>query len=342
LLLSSVPRLGISQHLTGISGTAPPPGARPSACFFAPRCPIATDRCVVEYPPAFNIGPGHAASCWRALELSVRTGVESVRVSRAGISDDLLALENVFASYERGGGRAAVLHDISFSVHSGECVALVGETGSGKSTIGRCIAGLHRPDNGSIRLRGEPLASHASKRRAVQQRAVQIVFQNPDRSLNPSHNVATSIARPLRLYGLADSRTVRRRVTELCERVQLSASILDRYPRELSGGQKQRVAIARALAAGPEVLVCDEITSALDVSIQATVINLLQDIKQDGLSLLFITHNLPLVSSIADRVVVLEGGVIKEEGETSRVIRTPIDEYTRALLAATPKIGVAL
>jgi peptide/nickel transport system ATP-binding protein len=168
---------------------------------------------------------------------------------------------------------------------------------------------------------------------------VQIVFQNPDRSLNPSQTVAQAIARPLRLFGLARRGAERAQTLELLERVRLPQRALDRYPRELSGGEKQRVAIARALAAQPQLLVCDEITSALDVSIQAAIVSLLEGLRLDGLALLFITHNLALVNSIADRVLVLEGGEVREEGGIAEVIEHPTDAYTKALLAAAPELA---
>lgn len=168
---------------------------------------------------------------------------------------------------------------------------------------------------------------------------MQIVFQNPDRSLNPAHTIAESIARPLRLFGLSDRKNERAQVVELLERVRIPSLMLTRYPRELSGGERQRVAIARALAAVPELLVCDEVTSALDVSIQAAIVAILEELREDGLALLFITHNLALVNAIADRVLVLEQGVLREEGPTLAVIQSPQHPYTRELLAAAPDLG---
>jgi len=172
----------------------------------------------------------------------------------------------------------------------------------------------------------------------VERQAIQIVFQSPDRSLNPAETVAEAITRPLRLFDLADGSSKRSQVRELLERVRLPVAALDRYPRELSGGEKQRVAIARALAARPMLLICDEVTSALDVSIQAEIVSLLDELRRDGLALLFITHNLALVNSIADRVLVLEDGKIRESGEADQVIGRPAHAYTRELVAAAPDL----
>src|SRR5581483_4389653 len=211
-------------------------------------------------------------------------------------------VERLDAGYGRGDRFRKALEEVSLSVARGECLAIVGESGSGKTTLGRCIAGLHRPAAGSIGLGGVPLAATAAERTREQRRAIQIVFQNPDRSLNPTRTVAQAISRPLRLFGFAEDGRERSTIADLLERARLPRSMLDRYPRELSGGEKQRVAIARALAARPSLIVCDEITSALDVSIQAAIVDLLGELRRDGLSLLFITHNLALVRSVADRV----------------------------------------
>jgi peptide/nickel transport system ATP-binding protein len=169
---------------------------------------------------------------------------------------------------------------------------------------------------------------------------IQIVFQNPERSLNPRQKVVDTIIRPLRSFALAERGWERRQAAELLERVRLPVSVLDNYPGELSGGEKQRVAVARALAARPAILICDEITSSLDVSIQAAVVALLDELRRDGLALLFITHNLALVNSVADRVLVLENGVAREYGDAADVIERPRHRYTQELLAAAPDLDV--
>jgi peptide/nickel transport system ATP-binding protein len=339
LLLASVPRLSARQGLVGIPGTAPPPGARPTGCFFAPRCPLADEQSHSEFPPRAEVEPEHVVRCWHASELIAHPPEHRPEPDAPAREEALLAVDGLIASYGGGAARNVVLHAISLALGKGECLALVGESGSGKTTLGRCVVGLHPPDAGTIWLFGRQLAPIAVKRTQEERRAVQIVFQNPDSSLNPSETVANAIARPLRLFGLAEHGAERTQVAKFLERVRLPARTLDRYPRELSGGEKQRVAIARALAARPSLIVCDEITSSLDVSIQAAIVSLLEELRLDGLALLFITHNLALVNSIADRVLVLEAGVIREEGGIVDVIEHPTDAYTRELLAAAPELG---
>ncbi len=340
MLLGSVPRLAIRQRLVGIAGAAAPPGARPAGCFFEPRCPLAIEHCREAFPPRTWIEQGHDVRCWRAEEVAgPPLGAAARRGEQVGTGEELLGVSELVASYGRGASRRAVLHGVSFSIAPGECLALVGESGSGKTTLGRCVIGLHRPDAGTLALAGSRLAPSVIDRSRPERQAIQIVFQNPDRSLNPSQTVEQLIARPLRLFGYAARGDERGRAAELLERVRLPASYLDHYPRELSGGEKQRVAIARALAARPSLLICDEITSALDVSIQAAIVALLDELRRDGLALLFITHNLALVNSVADRVVVLEAGEVREHGPTAEVIERPAHEYTRGLLAAAPELG---
>ncbi|KHK98819.1 hypothetical protein LK09_08015 [Microbacterium mangrovi] len=263
-----------------------------------------------------------------------------IDISAQGSDEKTPVLEasDLVASYGRGNKAVEVLHGASFEMIPGECLAVVGESGSGKSTLGRCIVGLHELDSGSLLLAGESLAPRARERSRAQRRDIQIVFQNPDRSLNPRHTVAQALMRPLKLFGTSEGARARADAGELLDRVRLPTSYLDRYPGELSGGEKQRVAIARALAAGPSVIVCDEVTSALDVSVQASVMMLLDELRQDGLALLFITHNLALVNTVADRVLVVNKGQIVETGDTASVVGDPQHHYTRELLAAAPDL----
>jgi peptide/nickel transport system ATP-binding protein len=236
-------------------------------------------------------------------------------------------------------GRVSVVDDVSFKVAAGACLAIVGESGSGKTTIARCVAGLHAPAAGGIRLYGEPLAPRAGSRTRPQRRRLQIVFQNPYDSLNPRRRIRDEIARPARLLRGISASDAEAEVAGLLERVRLPSRLANRYPGELSGGERQRVAIARALAAGPELLVCDEITSALDVSVQAAVLELLQELRAElGLSLLFISHDLAVVGAVADDVLVLEGGRVRETGSTAQVLSSPQDDYTRRLLEAAPSL----
>jgi peptide/nickel transport system ATP-binding protein len=343
MLLAAVPTLTHRVRLSGIAGAAPPPEARPQGCFFEPRCPLAVEVCRGEFPPELPLAADHFTRCW------VATAASSPSISQRGASyfpssavaaSKVLVVDGLCASYGTGSRRNPVLKDISFSIATRECLAVVGETGSGKTTLGRCIAGLHLPDSGNIFLRGVPLKSGATRRLSSDRKAIQIVFQNPDRSLNPRENVYRAIARPLRLYKVTAREGERPEIMRLLERVGLARSIIDRYPAELSGGEKQRVAIARALAARPELLVCDEITSSLDVSVQAAVVSLLDELRQGGLTLLLITHNLALVNSVADSVLVLERGGMREYGTTPAVIGRPTHAYTRQLVAAVPSLSL--
>jgi peptide/nickel transport system ATP-binding protein len=251
----------------------------------------------------------------------------------------LLAVEGLRA--EHGGRFATVVaaDDVSFSLAGGECVALVGESGSGKTTIARCVAGLHPPAAGWILLGGVELAGKARKREREQRRRIQIVFQNPYDSLNPRHRVADAVARPARVLRDLTQREAESEVAQLLERVRLPARIARRFPGELSGGERQRVAIARALAAHPDVLICDEVTSALDVSVQAAVLEVLSELRSElGLSLLFISHDLGVVASVADRVLVLERGVVCEAGPVGKILQSPEHPYTRQLIEAAPRL----
>jgi peptide/nickel transport system ATP-binding protein len=239
--------------------------------------------------------------------------------------------------YRSSRGKQPAVDHASFTIERGRCVALVGESGSGKSTIARCIAGLHLPTSGSILFDGAELAGHARGRPPEVRRRIQIVFQNPYESLNPRHRVRDSIERPLRVLRSLSRTAAKEEVDALLERVQLPIRVALRFPAELSGGERQRVAIARALAAQPDLLVCDEVTSALDVSVQAAVLELLQELRRDlHLSMLFITHNLGVVACIADSVLVMDHGVICEAGAVDTVLTAPGHDYTRRLLKAAP------
>ena len=233
-----------------------------------------------------------------------------------------------------------LFRSISFALEAGACVALVGESGSGKTTIARCIVGLHSPSGGRILVEGRPLEPLAGQRSREERRAIQIVFQNPYDSLNPRRLVEDAVSWPARSLRGLGAREARAEVATMLERVRLPAGIARRYPAELSGGERQRVAIARALAARPKLLVCDEVTSALDVSIQAAVLDLLAELRRDlQLSLLFISHDLGVVASVADRVLVLELGLICEEGAVRSVLSSPRSPYTARLVAAAPSIA---
>jgi peptide/nickel transport system ATP-binding protein len=338
-LLRAVPDLEGKRAVVGIPGFAPLPGRRPEWCFFEPRCQLATDVCRSAFPPAFEFEPGHRARCYHAdealREVPVEGGVEEVHVERE--HELALAIRGLDAHY----GSRATLFGIELEVHRHECLALVGESGSGKTTLARCVAGLHKDYTGAVVLGDDELPPAARSRSDAARKQIQYVFQNPYASLNPRRTVGQTVARQLELF-FPGRKDMGRRVGECLERVALSASAAGAYPDELSGGERQRVAIARALAAEPALMVCDEITSALDVSVQAAIIDLLRELRTDmGLSLLFITHNLALIRTIADRVAVMTEGRIVELGPTAQVLEHPSAPYTQQLLANTPSIAAA-
>jgi peptide/nickel transport system ATP-binding protein len=339
-LVAAIPDVHNPRSLQGIPGVSVGVGEWPDGCAFAPRCMHVQDRCRGVVPALDHVGPGHAVRCVRWDELAHNGNrVESGRSASTSLdAAPVLEVDGLRVEYRGGQGRPAV-DNVSFEIETGHCVALVGESGSGKTTIGRCIAGLHQPTAGDIRFDGATLAGSARKRPLDQRRRVQIVFQNPYESLNPRHRVAEEIERPLRVLRKLAQAEARREVGALLERVRLPMRVMDRFPGELSGGERQRVAIARALAAKPELLVCDEVTSALDVSVQAAVLELLSELQRElHLSMLFITHNLGVVACVADVVLVLDRGRICESGPVGRVLTDPADDYTRRLLAAAPSL----
>jgi peptide/nickel transport system ATP-binding protein len=331
-LLQAVPDPSGRRSLLGIPGHAPTPAARPEGCFFAPRCEWASGECAV-FPPITAVQGGHEVRCWHA-DPPPQAPPAPPPAGEAG--DAVLEVRGLDAGY----GAVAVLHGIDFALGARECLALVGESGSGKTTLARCIAGLHARYTGAVLLNGEILAPNVRRRSRSARQTVQYIFQNPYASLNPRRTIGETIARPLRVYFGLSGAELHRRVAIALERVALSAAMAEQMPDELSGGERQRVAVARALAAEPQVLVCDEITSALDVSVQAAIVSLLAELRAGiGLSLLFVTHNLALIRTLADRVAVMSRGRIVELGATETVFRAPAAPYTRELLANTPGIG---
>jgi oligopeptide transport system ATP-binding protein len=241
----------------------------------------------------------------------------------------------------RGFGRRPTIvravDDVSFSIEEGETFGLVGESGSGKTTIGRCLLRLVEPTSGSVRFRGEDVLAFSSQRLREARRQMQIVFQDPYSSLNPRMRAREIIEEPLIIHRFGNSTERRRRVAELLTLVGLDLSHLDRYPHQFSGGQRQRIGLARSLALNPSLLILDEPVSALDVSVQAQVINLLADLqRQLGLTYLFIAHDLRLVEHICNRLVVMYLGKVVELGPVPSLFDTPRHPYTRALLSAVP------
>ena len=342
-LVGAIPRLTGGRSLVGIPGHAVSPSRRPPGCSFAPRCTLRIDQCEAAVPPLQPIGPGHAVRCIRA-ELVVsgqqsRVGDPIEMPAADEAEQPALRLENLIALY----GRQEVVHAVSLSLAARECLALVGESGSGKTTLARSVAGLHSDRRGQIALNGALLAESARNRPREQRRMIQYVFQNPYGSLNPRRTIGHIVGQPLEIFGHLKGAAAEKKVGEMLDRVSLAASYMERFPDQLSGGERQRVAIARALVCEPSVLVCDEVTSALDVSVQAAIVELLATLQRDlGLAMLFVTHNLPLVRSIAQRVAVMSQGRIVELGYVDQVLEAPGDPYTRRLLSDTPSLEVAL
>jgi peptide/nickel transport system ATP-binding protein len=340
-LVEAIPELSGRHALEGIAGTAPRPGSRPEGCFFAPRCSYAVDRCSTAFPPVEKVAQGHEVRCYRHAEVLAAAARERRPApERPEPHEETLIRVGGLNAYH---GDRQVLFGIDLVVNPRQCVALVGESGSGKTTLARCIAGLHRSFTGELELRGRPLAPGARARDRQTRRELQYIFQSPYNSLNPRKTIGQIVGQPLRLFFELDHGQMHDRVASTLERVRLSPSVVPRYPHELSGGERQRVAIARALAAEPTVLVCDEVTSALDVSVQAAIIDLIAELQREmELGLLFVTHNLALIRTIADEVAVMSAGRIVELGKVDDVLDDPQDSYTKALLADTPSMETAL
>lgn len=334
-LLLAVPDLLAKRPMVGIGGYAPSPLNRPDGCVFAPRCPLAIDLCRSTVPPVVTIGSRGYARCHRVgVPLPAPAHRTHQPESEAPSTEALLDVRNIRGRY----GKNVVLEDVSLQLQAGECLALLGESGSGKTTLSRIVAGLHSNFDGELEFDGEPLPPSSFARTADQRSRIQYVFQDPYESLNPRRTVRDLILQPLRALK-APIVEPDRIIAEGLERVALRSDLAGRYPDQLSGGERQRVAIARALVTKPDVLICDEITSALDVSVQSSLIELIQKLQDEmGLSLLFITHNIALVHNIAQRVAILQDGRIVELSSVEDAFAENAHPYTRSLIASTPNI----
>lgn len=342
-LLAAIPRLSEAAVPLALEGRPPTPQEAPPGCLFAPRCTYATPACQAARPPLLSHA-GRQVACIRADQIATVPPRPARRDQvPSGGGDQVLSVTELAVRYDRPGLLAtlrprppATVADVSFTIRRGETLALVGESGSGKSTILKAIAGLAPPAHGTIRLGSDdPLAGQARARSLDQRRRVQMVFQNPDASLNPRQTVREILSQPLRLYENLGGPTLEARIRDLVEEVRLGPACLDKLPRQMSGGEKQRIGIARAFAARPDLILCDEITSALDVSVQAAVLKLLADMQaRSGTALMFVSHDLAVVRAISDRVLVLYQGRLCETGGVEQVFGPVKHPYSRALLGA--------
>jgi peptide/nickel transport system ATP-binding protein len=336
-LLASVPTPESARRLTGIPGHQPPPGRRGPGCAFAPRCELALAACRAREPEQVTLA-GRTVRCLRAAEVTAgapqRLRLAPPAAAPPGAA--VLSARGIRASY----GSLPVLLGVDLDVPARASVAIVGESGSGKTTLARCIAGLHRNWTGDMTLHGTPLPPGARQRPKQVLKQIQCIFQNPYTSLNPRKTIGQIVAEPLqRLLGASRSEQAERVAGVLAD-VSLPGGFLSRYPDQLSGGERQRVAIARALVVEPDLLICDEVTSALDVSVQAVIVELLRTAAaQRQLAMIFITHNLALVRSVAQTAVVLRQGEVVEAGPVEQVLARPSSRYTARLIADVPRLA---
>jgi peptide/nickel transport system ATP-binding protein len=322
----------------------------PVGCPFQPRCDLAEARCKSEVQSLQSVGPNHEVACcrWRSLQ-AFSLAVTQPRHGTPGkqSSEPILSVESIRLGY--GGqhrmprffrrSHLDIVSNLSFAIEKGETFALVGESGSGKSTIARSISGLLAPKEGTIRFEGQAMPGLVSARTRELRQKIQYIFQNPDASLNPRAQVKTILARPIEMFFHCGRADTHKRVLNALEDVRLDANYVGRYPDQLSGGERQRVAIARALVAESKLLLCDEILSGLDVSVQANILALLQQLRREhSLSILFISHDLAVVRTLADRIGVLFRGQLMEVGDVEDIFASPFHPYTYELLMAVPSI----
>jgi oligopeptide/dipeptide ABC transporter ATP-binding protein len=352
-LLGSVPRLDAPQgtRLVPIPGAPPSLAGLDPGCPFAPRCPLVIDECRAEEPELLSVGAEHRAACIRTEHVNGRSAADIYGVStdapKAETADGpvVVAVRDLVKTYRlskgvvfrRAVGEVRAVDGVSFELRQGRTLGIVGESGSGKSTTLHEILELTAPQSGSIEVLGSDVATLSAARRRSLRRDIQVVFQDPVASLDPRLPVFDLLAEPLQANGFGKG-DIHARVAELLDVVGLRRADATRYPAEFSGGQKQRIGIARALALQPKILALDEPVSALDVSIQAGIINLLLDLQEQfDLSYLFVSHDLSVVKHLAHQVVVMYAGAIVEQGDSRQVFNDPRHDYTRRLLDAVPQ-----
>ena len=364
-LMASMPRLDadFKVPLEAIAGSVPPPAHRPSGCAFHPRCGLAVaGLCNVETPPLVTVEAEHLVLCHAhgpQAQLFEAAAIAAPRarpqvVSRTDMPrvEPLLRVQNLAKHFpikkgflERTVGQVRAVDDVGFDIFKGETLGLVGESGCGKSTLGQTLVGLHKADGGSVAFNAghgeviDVLAARGSEAKRLRT-DIRMIFQDPSGSLNPRMRVRDIIGEVLDVGGVLSRSEIDDRVETLLTQVGLSPDYAARYPHAFSGGQRQRIAIARALACEPKLVIADEAVSALDVSVQSQIINLLQHLQRSmGLTYLFVSHDLGVVANISDRVAVMYAGRIVEIGETEAIFRQPSHPYTEALLAAIPGRG---
>ena len=361
-LLASVPRLGETKSdsiLEPIRGRVPPPAERPKdACIFAPRCDYVTEKCREALPGMTAVSSEHEARCIYALDIDTQKRTRKKRKTVAekeapepveGIGKELLSFQSLKVFYPQESNSVVSLvglgekkfvkavDDVSVRLAKGRTLGVVGESGCGKSTLVKGIIGLEPITEGAIEFLGIDITQTVSGRETNLIREMQMVFQNPDSTLNPSYSIGRQIARPIQRFKTVPRNQVKGEVLRLLKAVRLGAHYYDRLPRQLSGGEKQRVGIARALASRPDLIICDEPVSALDVSVQAAVINLLLEIQEMyGSSMIFIAHDLSVVRYFSDDIAVMYLGQIVEIGPAEVIYEPPYHPYTEALLSAVP------
>lgn len=354
-LIQCMPRLTDDRRhaLTAIDGRPPELSQMPPGCPFNPRCPVRVDRCSGERPPKLELAPGHSTACWVAQEHGLaRVASDSTpriglleSLPRPALSGNLVELQQLTKHFpvkrQAPWGPVKVVHAIDgvdLEVLPGTTMGLVGESGCGKSTLARVLLGAYPATSGRILFQGCDITRATPDERRLLRRKMQMIFQDPYSSLDPRMTVAEIVGEPLLVHGIARGRAKTARVRELLEVVGLSPYFETRYPHEFSGGQRQRIGIARALAVQPPLVVCDEPLSALDVSVQAQIVNLLRDLqRQFDLTYLLISHDLAVVRHMSEAIAVMYLGQIVERGASEEICARPLHPYTVSLLAAVPE-----